>query len=274
MGLKISKSRPPLCVRASNRASSQPDAPPPGPQTSASTGEAAQVRARFCPVEWGARHPGPCRGPGPGTCLPRRTGGKAPWPRSGPRSGRRSAPVEREGRRACISGGTCGAGTYSMGDHLREVVQIFSEARCARQPSLGTWWPGGRRPAGRWSGLREREGHDANVGGIQDARPPARARPGGAGRVQARPGEGRCCQVMLGRPASASPSICWPGEGQSAERWRGVKHGAGHDGDVGGRQDAHPPARARPGGACLGWSPRPRVSGGPIGGVRPGEGTA
>ena len=46
------------------------------------------------------------------------------------------------------------------------------------------------RPAGRWRGLRQGAGQDADVGGRQDARPPSRARPGGAGRVQARPGEG------------------------------------------------------------------------------------
>ena len=73
------------------------------------------------PVYRGARRPGPGRGPGPGARLPRCTGGqgdlaqvgaqdrapvcpggpggKATWPRSGPRTGRRSAPVDRGARR-------------------------------------------------------------------------------------------------------------------------------------------------------------------------------
>ena len=90
---------PPLCVRASNRASARPDAP------------------RLVPRP----HPGPGRGSGLGARLPRWTGGqgdlaqvgaqdrapvcpgvpggKATWPRSGPRTGRRSAPVDRGARR-------------------------------------------------------------------------------------------------------------------------------------------------------------------------------
>ena len=73
------------------------------------------------PVYRGARRPGPGRGPGPGARLPRWTGGqgdlaqvgaqdrapvcpggpggKATWPRSGPRTGRPSAPVDRGARR-------------------------------------------------------------------------------------------------------------------------------------------------------------------------------
>ena len=54
------------------------------------------------------------------------------------------------------------------------------------------------RPAGRWHGLRQGAAQDADVGGRQDARPPARARPGGAGRVQARPGEGRRGRARAG----------------------------------------------------------------------------
>ena len=76
---------------------------------------------RSAPVDRGARRPGPGRGPGPGARLPRWTGGqgdlaqvgaqdrapvcpgvpggKATWPRSGPRTGRRSAPVDRGARR-------------------------------------------------------------------------------------------------------------------------------------------------------------------------------
>ena len=57
-------------------------------------------------------------------------------------------------------------GTPALGRTLGRGAgpQIFSEAGCTHQPSLGTWGPGGRRPAGLWSGLRERTGRDASVG--------------------------------------------------------------------------------------------------------------
>ena len=87
-------------------------------------------------------------------------------------------------------------------------------------------------PAGRWRGLRQGAGQDADVGGRQDARPPARTRPGGAGRVQARPGEGRCGPAMPGRLASASLSICWPGRGGRRSAGAGC---AGRDANVRGQ---------------------------------------
>ena len=91
-------------------------------------------------------------------------GGRAAAAITGARGGQ-CRPINWEGRKASVFGGSRGAGTYCMGDHLREVVQIFSEAGCARQKSMGTWGPGGRRPAGHWRGLRERAGRDADVGG-------------------------------------------------------------------------------------------------------------
>ena len=114
------------------------------------------------------------------------------------------------------------------------------------------------RPAGRWRGLRQGAGQDADVGGRQDARPPARARPGGAGRVQARPGEGRRGPAMPGRLASASLSICWLGRGGRRSAGAGC---AGRDANVrgqAGRASTSPSEAGR----------------GLLRGVRPGDGTA
>ena len=95
--------------------------PPPGPQTSPWPRSWPRTGRWSALEDRGARRPGPGRGPGPGARLPRWTGGqgdlaqvgaqdrapvcpgvpggKATWPRSGPRTGRRSAPVDRGARR-------------------------------------------------------------------------------------------------------------------------------------------------------------------------------
>ena len=100
-----------------------------------------------------------------------------------------------------------------------------------------------RGEAGRCRGVRQGAGRDADVGGSQTARPLTLPRPGKAGRGRARPGGGR---------ASASPGILGPDRGRPAGRWRGLRQGAGQYADVGGRQDARPPAWARPGEAGRG----------------------
>ena len=85
-----------------------------------------------------------------------------------------------------------------MGDHLREVVQFFQRRG---QPSLGTWEPGRRLTAGHWRSLRERAGHDGDVGERQDARTPARAR----ARRQPRRGEGWASGALAPRTSMANP---------------------------------------------------------------------
>ena len=206
---------------------------------------------RSAPVDRGARRPGPGRGPGPGARLPRWTGGqgdlaqvgaqdrapvcpggpggKATWPRSGPRTGRPSAPVEREGRRACVSGGACGAGTYSMGDHVREVVQIF---RGGVRASAIPGYMGARRAACsralvHLEGVRGSRCQCRGQAGRASTSPGeagrGRASAGEPGRGRARPGGGR---------ASASLSICWPGRGGRRSAGAGC---AGRDANVRGQ---------------------------------------
>ena len=168
--------------------------------------------------------------------------------------------------RASTSPGEAGRGRASAGEPWRGRANPGESGRgraeAGRPRPRVILGPDRGRPAGRWRGLRQGASQDADVGGRQDARPPARARPGGAGRVQARSGEGRRGPAMPGRLASASLSICWPGRGGRRSA------GAGCAGRAmpmsGGRQDARPPARARTGAAGRGL----------LRGVRPGDGTA
>ena len=115
-----------------------------------------------------------------------------------------------------------------------------------------------RGEAGRFRGVRQGAGRDADVGGSQTARPLTLPRPGEAGRGRARPGEaGRGRARPGGGRASASPGISGPDRGRPAGRWRGLRQGAGQYADVGGRQDARPPAWARPGEAGRGRAEGP-----------------
>ena len=192
--------------------------PPPGPQTSPWPRSWLRTGRPSAPVERGASALAQVVAQDRAPVCPGGPGGKATWPRSRPRTGRPSAPVDRGARRPGPGRGP------GPGARL---------PRCTGRPRprviLG---PDRGRPAGRWRGLRQGAGQDADVGGRQDARPPARARPGGAGRVQARPGEGRRGPAMPGRLASASLSICWPGRGGRRSAGAGC---AGRDANVRGQ---------------------------------------
>ena len=74
-----------------------------------------------------------------------------------------------------------------------------------------------RGEAGRFRGVRQGAGRDADVGGSQTARPLTLARPGEAGRGRARPGEAGRGRAEAGRPR---PRVSWgltggvrPGDG-------------------------------------------------------------
>ena len=162
-----------------------------------------------------------------------------------------AAPINWEGRRASVFVGACGARTYSYGGPSEGgSANFFRGGVCA---SAIPGYMGAMRAA--------------------SARASARARAGEAGQGQARPGD-------AGEAGFRVAEYLGVREGRSAERWHGVKHSAGRDGDVGAGRTRW--RGVRPRGDCRGGpapdhrggsghpdfrggpAPRPRVSEGRI----------